>query len=79
MINWLRKKMVQEGKVVVGWPARDLREDRMVVDLSRLSRNIVGIRCRRYGVYLRGEPPPEYDDEVVFVPLRKLWQSTLDD
>ena len=79
LIDWLRKKMIRKGKVIVCWPAKDLREDRMVVDVSKLDQNIVGFRCRRYGVYRRSEPPPEYDNKIVFVPLKKLWQSTLNE
>ncbi len=44
MINWIRKLFVREGKVIVGWPAKDLREDKLIVDLSKLDQNLVGIR-----------------------------------
>ena len=73
MINWIRKKRIREGKVIVTWPKRDLREDRLVVDLSRLDQNLVGIRRRRYGVLHRTKPPPDYRDDIEFVPLKKLW------
>ncbi len=72
MIDWFRKRFIREGKVIVTWPAKDLREDRLVVDLSKLDENLVGIRRRQYGVFHRMEPLPEYQDEVEFIPLNKL-------
>jgi len=75
MINWIRKHFVREGKVIVGWPAKDLREDKLIVDLSKLSQNLVGIRRRRYGVLHRTKPPPEYGTDVEFVPLNRLWKT----
>lgn len=58
--------------MIVRWPAKDLREDVLVVDVSRLTEDQVGVRRRRNGVFGRVGPPPAYPDEVEFVELATL-------
>jgi hypothetical protein len=72
MFLWLKKWRLYPGKVVVRWPLKDVREDILIVDLSRLQEHLVGVRRRRYGVYRRSEPPPGYPAEVEFVDLSDL-------
>jgi hypothetical protein len=72
MIVWLKKWRLYPGKVVVRWPAKDVRVDILIVDLSRLQENLVGVRRRQYGVYRRSGPPPEYPVEVEFINLGDL-------
>jgi hypothetical protein len=73
MINWIRRRMLREGKVVVSWPACDLREDRLVVDLSRVDQNIVGIQRRQYNVLRQKDSPPLYPETVEYILLNELW------
>ena len=75
MINWIRKKIIRKGKIIVGWPAKDLREDKVVVDLSKLDENLVGIRRRQYGVLHRTEPVPDFSEEVEYLPINNLWKT----
>jgi len=75
MIDWIRKKRVRKGKIIVGWPAKDLREDRIITDVSKLDQHVVGIRRRRYGVLHRKDPVPEFSEEEEYVPLSRLWKT----
>jgi hypothetical protein len=72
MFRWLKKRRLYPGKVLVRRPAKDVREDVLVVDLSRLGEDLVGVRRRRYGVYGLNDPPPEYPAEVEFIALDAL-------
>jgi len=72
MFAWLKRRRLRVGREVVRWPAKDLREDLLITDLSRLSEGLVGVRRRRYGVYRRQGPPPPYPEEVEFVDLSSV-------
>ena len=65
-----RLRRVRMGMEVSHWPAHDQREDLCVVDISRLSDHLVGVRRRTWNVlHRRGLPPPPYDDAVEFWPV----------
>ena len=68
MFEWLKTRRLCEGQVIVHWPLTDVREDVLVVDLSRLNENVVGVKRRTYGVMLRVQPPP-YPEEVEYVGM----------
>ncbi len=68
---WMKKRGLREGKVIVRWPAMDLREDVCIVDLSRIAQDEVGVKRRRYCVLHRTTPPPEYGD-LEYVTLREV-------
>lgn len=73
MFTWLKKRRLRVGKEFVRWPMMDVRDDRLVVDLSRLEENLVGIWRRRYNVLQRGKKlPPPYPDEIEYVHVRDL-------
>jgi hypothetical protein len=68
---WLKERTLREGVCLVRWPAKDLREDIRIVDLSRLSEHVVGVQKRRYCVLHRTEPPPQFGD-VEYVLSRNV-------
>jgi hypothetical protein len=70
MSLWIKRRNLREGKLIVRWPAHDLREDVLIVDLSRITRDEIGVKRRRYCV-LRRRIPPAYGT-VEYVTLRKL-------
>ena len=72
MIKFIKKLFIKEGKVITKWPAKDLREDILVVDISRLKENIVGVKRRKYCVYKRTEPVPDYSDEIENININEL-------
>ena len=57
---WFKKRTLHEGKEIVNWPVTDVRHDILIVDLSRLKENQVGIRERTYGVLRRKSPPSRF-------------------
>lgn len=80
IVSWLRRRAIHrlhEGDEVILWPACDLREDHMVVDLSRLAdEDLIGIKCRLWGALpvARGqEQTPDYPDEVKYIKALDLW------
>ena len=72
--QWLRqKRRVRLGLEVTHWPARDVREDYLVVDVSRMDEGLVGIRRRLFSpLWKRGSPPP-YDEEIVYIRRERFW------
>ena len=72
MIKFIKKLFIKEGKVITKWPAKDLREDILIVDISRLKENIVGVKRRKYGVYKRTESVPGYSDEIENININEL-------
>lgn len=74
MLMWLKRCVMRPGREIVHWPARDLREDLLIVDVSRLSANFVGVKRRVYGVYRRVSPPPEYPREIKWLGF---WRTLL--
>jgi hypothetical protein len=72
MLSWLKKRRLHVGREVVRWPAKDLREDLLIADLSRLGEGLVGVRRRRYGVYRLVGPPPPYPEQVEWIGLSSV-------
>ena len=72
MFAWLKKRTLRVGREVVRWPAKDLREDFLIADLSRLGEGLVGVRRRRYGVYRRVGQPPPYPDQIEYIGLSSV-------
>ena len=71
--EWLRqRRKVRVGLEVTHWPYHDLREDYVVVDVSRLDERLVGIR-RRIWDMLGGKSAPPYTDAVDFIPIARFW------
>ena len=71
--QWARQRhRVRIGLEVTHWPARDLREDYVVVDTSRVSEGLVGIRRRKWGVLGTTEFPP-YGQTVEFIAVARFW------
>ncbi|MBC7772707.1 MAG: hypothetical protein H7210_09460 [Pyrinomonadaceae bacterium] len=68
----LQRRSVRLGMETTHWPGFDLREDSIVVDVSRVDEGLVGIRRRRWGVY-GGGPMPPYPDTVEYISLRSFW------
>src|SRR5262245_36901801 len=55
------RNRLREGQEHVHWPMHDMRVDVLVVDLSRIDRDEVGVRTRWYDV--RSESPtPDYGE-----------------
>jgi hypothetical protein len=74
LIEWVsQKRTIGVGREVTHWPAKDLREDYIAVDVSRAAEGLVGIRRRRYGVLHREGPPPSYGESVVYIPIPRFW------
>lgn len=73
LLNWIRRKRLREGRLLVIWPAMDLREDRLVCDLSRLDQDLVGVRRRRYGVLNRTLPPPNYPESIEYLTVTQTF------
>jgi hypothetical protein len=49
--QWLQRRLVRVGGEITHWPMRDVRQDYVVVDVSRgKSEGRVGVRVRRWGV-----------------------------
>jgi hypothetical protein len=71
MWTWLKRRRLRVGLELVSWPDRHVRQDWLIVDLSRTADGVVGVRRRRYGVYRSPEPPP-YDEDVEFVSIAVL-------
>lgn len=67
---WLKRRSLREGKVIVRWPARDVRRDLLITDLSRLADGQVGLKRREY--CLRGKTPPPPFGEVEYISLREV-------
>jgi len=72
MISWLKKRKLYVGCVIVHWIAKDVRKDFLVVALSRLNEDLVGVKVRSYGVYHRVEPIPPYSEQIEYVALSTL-------
>ena len=71
--DWLmRRRGVRLGQGVTHFPARDVREDYIVVDVSRLQEGLVGIRRRTW--YLRGgrEAPP-FSEDIEYIRRDEFW------
>jgi hypothetical protein len=72
LIKWIRKKFIREGKLLIRWPAKDLREDTLVVDISRIDDDIIGVKRRRYGVLRHASPIPEFSEQVEYINFDEL-------
>lgn len=74
VFEWLiQMRPVRLGQHVVHWPAKDIREDYLVVDVSRIHEGLVGIQRRRWGILgWRGELPV-FSDTVEFISIRRFW------
>jgi hypothetical protein len=77
LYEWRRKKRpVTIGLEVSYWPAKDLREDYLVVDLSRRHEGLIGIRRRRWCVLGHtGEFPPDAD-AIEYLTVSEFWVPT---
>ncbi len=71
-VSVAQKRLLYNGKTLVRWPAKDVREAVMVVYLSRLDEDLIGVKRRQYGVYRSKVSPPEYPVEVEFISLAAL-------
>ncbi|MDL5055239.1 hypothetical protein QQ056_17040 [Oscillatoria laete-virens NRMC-F 0139] len=60
LIRWLRQRRYRDGRVFTFWPAKDYRRDIQVCDTSRIEEDIVGVRCRSFGVLGRTGDFPEF-------------------
>jgi len=73
LLEWLRqKRKVRLGLEVTHWPAKDVREDYLVVDVSRCDEGLVGIRRRRWGVLGNKHPPP-YREATEYIEVSRFW------
>jgi hypothetical protein len=71
--EWLmQKRPVRLGQVVIHWPAKDLREEYLVADVSRLNEGLVGVKRRRWGTLGECKSPP-FPEAVDFISLRRFW------
>lgn len=71
--QWFRqRRKVRVGLEVTHWPLMHIREDFLVVDVSRVAEGLVGISRRRWGLLGRASAPP-YDSAVEFIPVRRFW------
>lgn len=71
--EWFRqRRKVRVGLEVTHWPLKDVREDFLVVDVSRVAEGLVGVRRRRWGLLGRASAPP-YDSAVEFIPVPRFW------
>lgn len=74
--EWLaQRRRVRLGLEITHWPARDVREDYVVVDVSRVGEGLVGIRRREWGVLGATEVPP-YEEPIEFIPIARFWVPT---
>lgn len=72
---WSQRRPVRLGLEITHWPARDLREDYLVADVSRTAEGLVGIRRRCFGTLGATEVPP-YPEEVENIPVARFWVPT---
>jgi hypothetical protein len=75
-VLYLHQKIQMRRKVRVGlevthWPMRDLREDYLVVDTSRIHEQLVGIRRRQWDP--RSPSAPSFPDDVEYIPIPRFW------
>jgi hypothetical protein len=78
--NYLLNKRLRKlsvGREFAGWAARGLHEDLLVVDVSRFSEELVGVKRRRYGVRMRTEPPPEFPAVVEYISVWEVPEPSL--
>jgi hypothetical protein len=68
-----QRRKVYLNLEITHWPARDLREDYLIVDVSRIEEGLVGIRKRCWCVMRSGRAKPPYSDEVEFISVKKFW------
>ena len=69
-----RVRRVRVGLEVCHWPAPDVREDLLVVDVSWLNKGLVGVRRRVWNVlYARGAAPPPYPEAVEYCTVSDFW------
>ncbi len=71
---YLKKRSLREGKVIVRWPAKDIKEEVMIVDLSKLNDNLVGVKRRRYNMMNHPMDPPSFG-ELEFLGLREVFEG----
>jgi len=65
------RRKVRVGLEVTHWPAKGLREDYQVVDISRVHEQLVGIRRRQWDV--RSPSAPPFPDNVEYIPVARFW------
>jgi hypothetical protein len=89
LIEWFeQRRPVRLGLEVVHWPACDVRTDYLVVDVSRVSDGLVGIRQRTWGMF--GDLPSQIEapsqreepsnlealphaEAIEFIPIARFW------
>ena len=69
-VRYLRWRL-REGKVFSFWPAKDLRRDFQVADVTRLDEGVVGVRVRTFGTLGASVSAPPFG-AIQFVPLREF-------
>jgi hypothetical protein len=75
LVDWRRaRRPIHVGLEINSWYARDIREDRVAIDLSRLSEGLVGVKRRRWCVLRYVGPPPPYPDRVQYISRREFWK-----
>src|SRR3954469_8438084 len=58
IVLFIRRKRYRLGRELIFWPAKDLRRDVQIADVSRLDDGIIGIRLRTVGCFgFTGEFP----------------------
>jgi hypothetical protein len=74
LYQWRRQRRpVHVGLELTDWPSPDNRVDTCVVDASRVSEGLVGVRRRRWNVLHTGPLAPPYPDAVEYITLKELW------
>lgn len=69
-----QRRRVRLGQEVTHWPLRDVREDYVVVDVSRQDEGLVGICRRRWNLLgRRGQSAPPYREQVEYIRRERFW------
>lgn len=73
---FLQRRRVRLNQEITHWPVPDVRNDLLVVDISRADEGLVGVRHRRWNVLHRHHtraPIPDYSPEVHFISIARFW------
>jgi hypothetical protein len=71
-----QRRRVRLGLEVSHSTYRDVSDDFLVVDVSRVDEGLVGIRRRHWNTLIAfrtGSPPPPYGETVEFIPIARFW------
>jgi hypothetical protein len=60
------------GKEFSTFPGPDMRKDTIVVDLSRIDEDLVGVHRRTMCLFGRTGPDRDFDDEVLYISLWEI-------